>query len=205
MDKQAVLSKYAKKFAAKSGSNRPMLEGIHYSAGGSAFASNGHYALHIKNIHQFDKPTTIDAKSGMPLDGIYPDFTRLFPSSFKNEIHIGSASVKEVLMRVSCAMDVAKRLCKSSPIVKMVTKNGVVYLSSNDADKRVNLEIFLGNAIKLDTTILALNAEYLHTAVSLFADANRDIAIKLNGPMSPIILTDIEDIEIILLPYRIVN
>lgn len=205
MTKYELLSKYAKKFATKQGGTRPILEGIHYAAGGTACVTDGHVLLRIRNAHQFETPATINIYSGMPIEGVYPDVSKAFPNSFDHEIQIGAMSIKDVLTRVTCAADVAKRLDKKAPVVHLSADNGTVYMLVNDADKKIEFRGFFGNTLKVATKRWSLSAEFLQLAVSLFADAGRDVSVNLAGSMSPIVLTDNEDIDVLILPYRIAN
>ncbi|MNI42137.1 DNA polymerase III subunit beta [compost metagenome] len=205
MNKQAILAKYAKKFATKQNGSRPILEGIHYATDGTAYVTDGHILLKVRNVHTLSDPTTVSVHSGMPIEGVYPSVTKIIPMKFDHEIQLGAGSLKDVLTRATCAADTAKRLDKSDPLVRLVADNGSVHFVVHDQDRKTEFRAFFGNTLKVFAAKWALNAEFLRLALSLFADAGRDLTVKLSGSMSPIVLTDNEDIEILILPYRVAN
>jgi len=182
-----------------------MLEGIHYAADGSVFVTNAHFALRVKNAHSFKEAVTLHAKTGQPIDGVYPDLSRVFPDSFDNEIYLNQEFLENVILRTRCAADVASRLDKKHPVVKLEASNGSAYLQiKNEDNRQVGFQAFFGDTIKSDTSKRSLNAEYLYTALSVFADAGcRGVYVKLGKSNHPIILTDGQDIDVLIIPYRI--
>lgn len=200
MNKQELLSKYAKKYSAKAGGGRPMLAGVHYAADGTAYVTDGHHAIRIRNVHQFEKPWTVDARSGAPITGIYPDVTKVFIAPIGNRITIDSTALKSVLLRAAAALDVAKRLDKKHPVISLVAENGSVYLRIKE--EQIYFQAFFGNTEKIEPSTHRLNAEYLHTAISVFADYNCSAIVNLNGPFQPIVISNGEDLDVLILPYR---
>lgn len=198
--KQNILAKYGKKFATKSEA-RPILQGIHYGADGSAFVTNGNYALRIKNVHNFEKPVTLHASTGMLIDGEYPQYRKIFPESFNQEIHLGRVALKDVLLRVRCALDVAIRYSKKFPIVELIADNGVATL--HVVREHLTLKTFFGNTVKLQHSERTLNAEYLHTALSVLVDASDGVYVRFKAdPTAPLHLTDGGDIDVLIMPCR---
>lgn len=201
--KQKIIAKYGKKFASAKSGDRSALEGIHYACDSTVFVTNSHYALRIKNVHSFKEPVTLHAKTGQPIDGVYPDLSRVFPDRFDNEIILKNGWLDKVILRTRCAADVASRLDKKCPIVWMEASNGSAYLQIKDEVTQIDFSAFFGNTIEPKPSKRSLNAEYLHTALSVFADAgSREIFVKLAGPLHPIVLTDGQDIDVLILPYR---
>lgn len=207
-NKQNLIAKYGKKFAADAKAARPMLEGIHY-ADGTVFVSNSKYALRIKNAHSFTQHLTLHAKTGQPIEGEYPNVSKIFDScSFDSKdlkINISRGVLDSVIKRVRCAADVASRLDKEVPIVSIVASNGSAHLQIKNEDQQVEFKAFFGNATVLDFFKVSLNAEYLHTALSFLKDAwwVEQVTIKFKGTFNPIILTDGQDIDILILPFRV--
>jgi DNA polymerase III sliding clamp (beta) subunit (PCNA family) len=202
MNNQDVLAKYGKKFAGTD-SARPILEGIHYATDGTAFVTNAHYGLQIRNAHNFNTPMTLNAKTGSPIEGVYPDLSRVFPDRYDNTITIGAKDLKDLLLRVRCAADVASRINKKVPVITLDAHNETVFIKIINSDKGLDFSAYLGTTLKNDTSKRSLNAEYLYTALSLFSDTNTDMIVKLGVPLSPIVLTDGNDIDVVILPYRV--
>jgi hypothetical protein len=203
-NKLQLIQKYAKKFAINPKAKQPIFEGVHYAANGTAYVTNRQYMLRIRNSHAFDKPTTIHAVTGVPIEGNWPDVDRVFPSNFENEITIDRTALDNLVLRVRCMADVTSRLDKKRPVVILTIDNGVAYLRIRNEDYQIEAQAFFGNASKFEPSKRALNAEYLYTALSLFKDANADqVLVKLRDPLDPILLTDGQDIDVLILPYRV--
>lgn len=204
MDKQQIIAKYAKKFANKPNSKRPVLEGIHYGHNGVAFVTNAEYALRLKNAHSYPEPITVHAASSAPIDGIYPAFDKIFPASFDNEIPISRKDIEQTNVRVRCATNIASIINKKRPIVVLEAENGAAYLKIHNGDHQLTFSAFFGHTQKAEQSKRALNAEYLHTALSVFADAESSLVVlKLKDPLSPILLTDEKDIDVLIMPIRV--
>lgn len=199
MNKQELIAKYGKKFTSTD-VKQPVFQGVHYATDGSVFVTDRFYALRIRNAHTFETPLTLHTKTGMPIEGVYPDMNKVFPTHFDNEIQIGGGALDGVLMRTRCAADVASRLDKKHPIVALHAENGSAYL---EIKKPVEFSAFFGNTLKIDASKRSLNSEYLHTALSVFNDAGYDVSVKFGAPLSPILLTNNDDIDVLILPYRI--
>lgn len=205
MDKQQLIAKYGKKFASLDKSES-VLKGVHYAAGGIVFVTNRHYGLRIRNAHQFEQSLTLDAKSATPIEGVYPPFERLIPTQCSNRIHFDARLLDSLVKRVACAEAIASTINKNIPLVKLKGVNDTVDLSTEHEELKLSFKSHFGNTESKDGNLsISLNAKYLLTALQLFRDSNKDIQIKLNGSMNPIVISDGIDIDVIILPYRTVN
>jgi hypothetical protein len=204
--KQKLIEKFGKKFAALDKGATPILQGIHYAADGTVFITDRHIGLRIRDAHNFKEPMTLHAKTGQPIVGVYPDLTRVMVAGNRSEvITLASSSLSTVADRVRCIADVASRLNKKRPVVTIEAANGSAWVHVKDADSLVQAKVFLGNTDdpKLQLEV-SLNAEYLHTALSLFASAGiSKLHMSFKGPLNPIYLSDGRDIDVVILPYRI--
>lgn len=200
MDKRKILAKYAKKFACL-GVNREILGGIHYAADGSAVVTNREYLLRIRDVHNLPQPTTIHVTVGTPLEGKYPDTSKVFPTSFAGEMRLGVPV--DVTTRLSCAAAAATTLDKKTPLLRLEEKNGSVHAVAADRDRLVECKAFLGNTVQAAVTTRTLNANYLLTALQVFKDAGGACIVRWNKPLEPIVLTDDEHIDVLILPYRV--
>ncbi|MFX3633736.1 MAG: hypothetical protein ACE3L7_25625 [Candidatus Pristimantibacillus sp.] len=201
MNKQQIIAKYGKKFVSTS-ETTPVLMGVHYAAGGTVYATNRHYGIRIRNAHNFEQALTLDAKTGALIEGTYPDMSKIFPGVTSMEIELLPAALESVVKRVAMAVDVVKRIDKKVPLLKLDARNGSVNLNISNQEHGLEFTAFFGNTDVIESSVRSLNGEYLLTALQLFNDAGRGVTLMLSGPMSPIVLTDGGDIDVITLPYR---
>lgn len=199
LDKQKLVEKYAKKFANKD--EKHITRGIYYAPGGDVIVTNRHYLLRIRDAHKLKDPIIMHHKTGMPIEGDYPDTSKLFPRSSIDHIVIKQGSYKDVLTRVRCAADIASRINKKFPVITLTADNGNAYLSH--IGDQIQFSAFFAPTRTTDSSVRRLNAEYLHTALSVFVDANAvQVWINLNKPYDPILLTDDEHIDVLIVPVR---
>jgi len=203
MSKDKLIA-HAKKFVGAD-KNPSVLNGIHYAADGSIYATNRHYAIRIKNAHQFTTPATLHPKTGAPIDGKYPDVARVFcMSNFKNAIKfIHRAEFEQAYLAAQCALAVASKLGKL-PTVKMIADDGVSRLQIGDDTNHLSFKGFFGNTVAPEASARTLDAVYLVNALAVFADQPtwRTVEVRTKGPYDPILLTNDDDIDIIILPFR---
>lgn len=204
MDKKQLIAKYGKKFAATEKEAAPVLKGVHYAANGSIFVTNRLYGLRIKHAHGFPQAITIDAKTGAAIEGEYPqNFEKVFPTNHKDTIHLKAGPELNTAVNSALAIGGAASIYdKKLPIISILVEKSVASLSFQNDSCRASG--FLGNVLPAETfNTWSLNADYLLTALQLFKDVDRRVSILLNRPMDPILLTDGEDIDVVIMPYRI--
>jgi hypothetical protein len=206
MNKQELIAKYGKIFASTD-STQIILQGVQYGLDGVVNICDRYRLLSIKEAHTFAQPLVLHAKTGTPIEGNYPETGRLFSDSYENEIPLELKHLESALLYASCAKDVAMRLDKKCPLVMLTAVNGMTYLQINNADKQLEFSAFFGNAQKLEPSKRSLNADYLHTALSVFKDANSKlIHVKLGSPLSPIVIEDeTQGIRVLILPFRLAS
>lgn len=206
--KLELITKHGKKFAAKQGGSTPVLEGVHYAADGSVVVSDHHKLLRIGGAHNFAEPFTSHAVTGAPVDGVFPDTSRVIPQELKTQITLISGfkrdDLKEAIARVKLAVDAAKVSGDNSFITALVCESGIaMFVVSND-EPRVKFSATVNADITGPDEKVAFNAELFLAALNVFKDAgSARVIIGLTGLLSPIVLRD-EDAEIdaIVLPYR---
>ncbi|MBY0202007.1 beta clamp domain-containing protein [Paenibacillus cucumis (ex Kampfer et al. 2016)] len=197
MNKQEMLVKYGKKFAAppKIGG---VLEGVHYTTDGTAYVTNRHVALIIRDIHHLEEPITLHPKTEEPIQGAYPDVSQLIPTTFSQEITI-SAGIKNVLVRVAAADGVATSINKKNPLAEIEANNGIASLKVNSPKHVIQFSTVLGSTE--ESFQIGVNTEHLSLAFSVFADMKAEqVYVKFGGGRGPIVITNDEDIEVLLLP-----
>ncbi|BBH19802.1 hypothetical protein Back11_11470 [Paenibacillus baekrokdamisoli] len=203
LSKAEIVSKFAKQFASSGNTGRPVLEGIHYGTDGTAFVTNAHFGLRVSNVHSFQQSVTLHAKSGQPIEGIYPDFSKVFPTDFHEEIEILQAGVPDALLAAQCIALVASKLSKKAPIAGMEIIDGEINLTIENKPNGMEMTAKLGEAPVRSRSLRMFNAEYFLTALSVFDAANSSVTIKLRGPLDPIVLSNNNGIDILILPFRV--
>lgn len=197
MNKQEVLAKYGKKFAAPSKIGG-VLEGVHYTTDGTAYVTNRHVALIIREIHQLEQPITLHPKTEEPIEGAYPDVSQLIPTTFSQEIKI-SAEIKNVLVRVTAADGVAASINKKNPVAEIEANNGIASLQVNSQKHMIQFSTALGSTD--ESFKIGVNTEHLSMVFSVFADMEAGhVYVKFSNGRGPILITNGEDIEVLLLP-----
>ena len=131
------------------------------------------------------------------INGSYPDTTKLIPDSF-------SLVVKVNLNNFYNAIDRASLLTNEEEknIIKLETKDDFLIISSNipeigNVEEKVELLEKVNNNIKI-----AFSSKYMMDAIKVFE--GKDIALKFNGEIKPIIIDDAEGSNLLqlILPIR---
>lgn len=131
------------------------------------------------------------------INGSYPDTTKLIPNDF-------SLIVKVNLNNFYNAIDRASLLTNEEEknIIKLETKDNFLIISSNipeigNVEEKVELLEKIDNNIKI-----AFSSKYMMDAIKVFE--GKDIALKFNGEIKPIIIDDAEGSNLLqlILPIR---
>ncbi|WP_339815631.1 hypothetical protein [Paenibacillus sp. FSL R5-0928] len=207
--KLELITKHAKKFTVKPGGSSPVLEGVHYSADGSVVATDRHTLLRIGGAHNFAEAFTSHVKTGAPIDGTYPDTSRIIPMELPSQItlieSVKRADLKDAIARTKVALEASKLSGGKTYTARLTIVGDDVRLSANnDAlpyrfSAGINADIFGPDAE------VSFNAEYLLNALNVFKDAgSQRVNIGIISATSPIVLRDDDsEIDIVVLPYRI--
>ncbi|NGM81241.1 hypothetical protein G5B47_02310 [Paenibacillus sp. 7124] len=207
--KLELITKHAKKFTVKPGGGTPVLEGVHYNADGSVVATDRHTLLRIGGAHNFAEAFTSHAKTGAPVDGQYPDTSRIIPMELPTQITLSEtvkrADLKDAIARTKVALEATKLSGDKLYKARLTIVGDSVRLSANNDD----LPYRFSAGVNADTfgqdAEVSFNAEYLLNALNVFKDAgSQRVTIGITGAMSPIVLRDEEnEIDIVVLPYRL--
>lgn len=131
------------------------------------------------------------------INGSYPDTTKLIPNDF-------SLIVKVNLNNFYNAIDRASLLTNEEEknIIKLETKDNFLIISSNipeigNVEEKVELLEKIDNNIKI-----AFSSKYMMDAIKVFE--GKDIALKFNGEIKPIIIDDADGSNLLqlILPIR---
>ncbi|MFC7678975.1 DNA polymerase III subunit beta [Paenibacillus sp. GCM10028914] len=135
------------------------------------------------------------------LDGIYPDTSRIIPTTHKTELVLDTKKLSE-------SIDRAYLLSKEEKtnIVRMQTmENGGIEISSSSSElgkvrEELDLIDFKGESLRI-----SFNSKYMLDVLKVIE--SEQLMIAFTGVMSPIILKPIDDSQsmYIILPYRTTN
>lgn len=208
--KTKLLAKYAKKFAAQN-EMAPVLQGIHYAADGSAIITDRHHMLRIAGAHSFKSAFTVHAKTGTPLEGDYPDTSKIIPKEFASSVTISKKVLENALPSLRALTALAGLMNKAAPFVTVSCIDAGEPLRIRYQDQSKGSQLAADMEIEAKTEgkerfKCTLNANYLYDALALFHDAGYGVSIKFGkSQMEPILLTGNEDTQVLLLPVRTVN
>ncbi|MFB0845742.1 hypothetical protein [Paenibacillus oleatilyticus] len=202
LTKPEILAKFGKLYASDS-ARKPILGGIHYATDGTAVVTNSYHMLRIHGGHSFQQPITLHAKTGQPIEGTYPDASRIFPSSFNDEITVPQSAMPDALFAAQCAATLASKINKKNPIVRLELQNRSAFLKICNEQKVLNLSVRLAEEAPNRNSVRTLNAEYLVTALAVFNAAGTGVEIKMRDPVEPIVFTNDNGIDVMIVPYRV--
>ena len=131
------------------------------------------------------------------LNGNFPDTSRLIPTEFKFEIKADLEELYQVIDRASLLTSE-----KEKNVIKFETNNNTLIISSNTPEiGRVEEKLSISKNIEEDIKI-AFSSKYMMDALKTISSKN--VTIKLNTDVSPIIINNEEDENLIelLLPIK---
>jgi DNA polymerase III sliding clamp (beta) subunit (PCNA family) len=205
--KLEIITKHGRKFTSKSAST-PILEGVHYAADGSIVTTDRHKLLRIGGAHNFAEPFTSHVVTGSPIDGTYPDTSKIIPQELNTHITLINGynrdDVKDAIARVKLAVEAAKVTGDKSYIATVRKSADSVTLSVGSAVEIVALVVSISADTFGPDDIVSFNAEYMLAALNVFKDAgSKRVIIGLTGALTPIVLRDEEnEIDVVVLPCR---
>ncbi|WP_419884865.1 hypothetical protein [Paenibacillus sp. B-A-8] len=210
--KLELITKHAKKFTVKPGGGTPVLEGVRYLEDGSVVATDRHTLLRIGGAHNFAEAFTSHAKTGAPVDGTYPDTSRLIPQEFTSQLtlieSVQRADLKDTIACVKVALETAKLSAGDKRNLALLRYAGnTATLSVTRDTPSLTFNAGINADLSGPDMAVAFNAEYLLNALNVFKDAgSQRVIIGLSGNLQPIVLRDEDNaIDVIVLPYRIAS
>ncbi|OMC96239.1 hypothetical protein MKX34_24040 [Paenibacillus sp. FSL R5-0636] len=210
--KLELITKHAKKFTVKPGGGTPVLEGVRYLDDGSVVATDRHTLLRIGGAHNFAEAFTSHAKTGAPVDGQYPDTSRLIPQDFTSQITlietVTRADLKDAIACVKVALEAAKLSAGDKRNLALLRYAGdAATLSVTNDSPALSFSAGINADLSGPDMAVAFNAEYMLNALNVFKDAgSQRVTIGLTGNLSPIVLRDEDNgIDVVVLPYRMAS
>jgi len=207
MFKEIILGKHAKKFVSKGKAASPILEGLHYGADGSIYATNRNYALRIRNAHNFDSPVTLHAKTGVPIEGQYPNIAEVFANAkFSDEFTFtDNEELKQAFLAADCALSIALKINKHLPLVQMVNSFGDIMLLAQNSESTILFKGRFGKFSGERFPEIHLNGEYLVNALGVFLEIPFDfgaVKVRFSESTNPILITDDTNADVLIMPFR---
>ncbi|MDR0267907.1 DNA polymerase III subunit beta [Paenibacillus sp.] len=135
------------------------------------------------------------------LDGIYPDTSRIIPTSYKTELILETKKLSESIDRAY----LLSREEKTNIVRLQTMENGGIEISSSSSELgkvREELEVidFKGEPLRI-----SFNSKYMLDVLKIVE--SEQLMIAFTGMMSPIILKPMDDSQssYVILPYRTTN
>jgi len=206
--KLELITKHGRKFASKS-ETTPVLQGIRYQAEGSVVVTDRYRLLRIGGAHSFTEDFTSHAVTGAPIDGQYPDTSRIIPMELPSQITLINDGfkrddLKAAIAAVKLSVEAAKVSGDKSYITTLNYEGSSVNLSVTSEHPSLSLTVGIAADTSGKDATVTFNAEYLLTALNVFKDAGSGrVIIGITGASSPIVLRDeVNEIDIVVLPFR---
>jgi DNA polymerase III sliding clamp (beta) subunit (PCNA family) len=197
-----IFMKHAEKITKSASDSRPILKGVYHANDGSLAVTDAHRLYFAKNSQERKDGSVVNPKTGVIIDGTYPDISRIIPeendAQFNTLINVKEA-VKALKALNSCGKVRSKKV-----IAKMsFEEKGVVFLVNTEV---VNAEYrtFNGDLTKSDTDKeVTFDLLYLIDALELFKDAGyEEVTLYSFGRLRPFIIKPNNEVLALILPVR---
>lgn len=208
--KQELLTKHAKFFAADKNAINKIFQGIHYLKNGTAIVSDTHTLLRIKDVTSVDDNTSVQvvrsvhATTGAELDGVFPSniIEDLISWNQENQMTLESFQIDACTKYAKIAQMIGKELKSYDKIVKISLNKANAFLQVSD--QGVELNVYIGELASDQEETWSFNSDFLYNAFNVFKSAKSgSIVIKFRHQNDAIVLRDEENgIDVLILPMR---
>ncbi|MEE3950739.1 hypothetical protein [Peribacillus frigoritolerans] len=205
-DSYGTALEVVKKFVGQT-FTRPILTYAFHAANGDVMATDSHRAIHIKDVHGFEKDYLVQPKSYMFATGSYPDLcTVMNKEKHALAITLNKNQIK-LWLQLFKSMNNTLKVMKSSIRNKVVTfnftENGVIAEVKIDAENTFET-ILPTQAFEVPNfKKISFSAEYMRDALEAHFKLNSEqLKMYFLTKMTPIILDDEAQVKTIILPVR---
>ena len=208
--KQELLTKHAKFFAADKNARNPIFQGIHYLNNGTAIVSDTHTLLRIKEVSTIVDDSSVavvrsvHAITGADLEGVFPSnaIEDLLTWNKENQITLETAQIEEVTKFAKIALAILKELKSYDKLVNIRFHGDTACLGIKY--QGVEFTAILGQLMVDQSEVWSFNASFLYNALNVFKSAkSTSIVIKFRHTNDAIALRDEENgIDVLILPMR---
>ncbi|QDX93609.1 hypothetical protein EEL30_15670 [Brevibacillus laterosporus] len=198
-ERHAIAMKHAKRFVGKS-AVRPILAGVYHASDGALVMSDSHRFLQVKSAHECSEPIVLDAKTNAPIDGTYPNVSRIIPETYRAEYTVGGEALGELITAHEVAVKVGGK--KTPYALITVTGAGITFMTTcgtgiYEFTPTVRVDSFS------EEVTLHYNAQYVLDALVALRDFKpRTVGIKFTGAVSPFVLDTDNGVLALILPIR---
>lgn len=201
------LEKHLKKFVSKS-KDTPVLQGVHYAKDGSIIATDKYRAIRVHNAHSMPSATTLHIKTGLPIQGEYPNVSKIIDSvkgGFR--VTLNRNEIEKATLAAQVTDAAATKINKKFPMLQMNIKNGVATLDiKEDIDIHVRLSAHFCNVTDAKKEFkVSLNSTFLADAMNVFNDCEKTVDIIFGKSSTDPILFTGNMIDVLILPIRTPN
>jgi DNA polymerase III sliding clamp (beta) subunit (PCNA family) len=209
--KQELLTKHAKFFAADKNATNKIFQGIHYLNDGTACVTDTHILLRIKDVlsavdvSSVAVVRSVHAITGAELEGVFPSnaIENLLTWNQENQMTLDTYQIEAFTKHAKIAQMIGKELKSDLRLVKLVLCRGNAFLQVSDQGVELNVQI--GATSKDQEETWSFNPDYLYNTLNLFKSAGSSelvIKFKSNG-VNPIVFKDEENgIVVLVSPVR---
>jgi len=208
--KQELLTKHAKFFAADKNARNPIFQGIHYLKNGTAIVSDTHTLLRIKDVSAIVDDTSVaversvHAITGADLEGVFPSnaIGDLLNWNKENQITLETAQIEDATKFAKIAQMILKELKSYDKIVNIRFHGDTACLGIKN--QGIEFTALLGQLMSDQSEVWSFNAAFLYNALNVFKSAkSTSVVIKFRHTNDAIVLRDEENgIDVLILPIR---
>lgn len=193
--------KHAEKVTKSASNARPIL---HHAPNGDVSATDSHRLYYLNGGYPESDGFTLDTKTGVHIEGNYPEVTRLFPYEDDAVVTLTVENVKKAYEAAKTLSSAEKKINDGGKLALLSIGVGVgrYLLKSGSYDKAFygtyGLAPYEGDGL----SDIHVNAQYLTEALALFVDSGEPSAvIRLYGPTRPLTIKN-SDTTTLILPVR---
>ncbi|WP_226568186.1 hypothetical protein [Bacillus stratosphericus] len=196
--------KHAEKITKKTSSGRSVLKGVYHSEDGSLVVTDSHRLYLAKNISRGVEGTVLDPKTGVVIEGKYPDVRRLFPDEGTESARI-SFDIDILLPGLLALLKCNQVNKKERSFITLTASSDKETPEFSCTNKFVEAKVTVGAFNKYSAISLSVDTQYLIDAVNLFK-ASQITAVVLNyyGNIRPFTITaeNNSDLIALIMPIR---
>lgn len=187
--------KHLQAIAKGSSKSRPILEGIRYTENGAMSVTDSHRLLTLYGRHPFKEAATIHAFTMEPLEGQYPDLSRIIPDKSSGEgVTLEASQFKEIKnFLTGVKKDTMIKLELTGPQLILKLESGAT------------LTLNLNKAVE-DQTEIFMNSSYLKDCIIFLIDTGAGyVELRYTSPIRPVLFTIDKFFDYLITPIRNTN
>lgn len=199
-EKYGIALQLAKKFAGDSPA-RMMLMFVQHASDGSMVATDSRRLCRIKNIHGFDKDYLVNPHTFEIATGKYPSIDSVIPTFEKATISLNEEQIKLWLQIHKSLNQMAKATKTNKSVTLTMDEDGFeIVLDGTELKMKAPCESY---EFSKDAEYIVYAIEYMRDALEMHCKlGTKSLSIQITSSFKPILLTDNENIDTVVLPIR---